>query len=137
VEQIFRSETVAAISGASFRQLQWWDEQKLVGPKQKTGHRRKYDYEDLLKVCLIRRMRALGLSLQTVRRMLPRLTASLRDFDKDSENFALMSETARRIEFKSSAEEAIRHMARTPRGFFVIPIHEEAGRINRSIEKLS
>jgi hypothetical protein len=69
--------------------------------------------------------------------MLPRLTAAVRSFDGDSENFALISERSRCIEFKPSAEEAIRHIARMHKGFFVIPIHEEAARIRRSIEKLA
>ena len=41
-ERVFLSADVARLAGISLRQLQWWDERKLVSPRQE-GHRRVYD----------------------------------------------------------------------------------------------
>src|ERR1019366_6294293 len=40
-EQTFSSSEVAGVAGVSLRQLQWWDERKVVSPRHE-GHRRVY-----------------------------------------------------------------------------------------------
>jgi hypothetical protein len=42
-ERVFFSKDVSDISGISLRQLQWWDERKVVSPQQ-AEHRRIYTY---------------------------------------------------------------------------------------------
>jgi DNA-binding transcriptional MerR regulator len=59
---------VAEISGVSLRQLQWWDEQNVVSPKQ-DGHRRVYEPHEVVEVSVIAELRRKGFSLQRIRRV--------------------------------------------------------------------
>lgn len=65
----FTSTDVAKISGVSLRQLQWWDEKKVVSPRQE-GHRRLYLAEEVLEIAVIAELRRKGFSLQKIRRVL-------------------------------------------------------------------
>jgi len=47
--QSLLSVDVARLSGVSLRQLQWWDEQKVVSPRH-DGHKRIYDMAEVVEV---------------------------------------------------------------------------------------
>jgi len=65
---------VSLKTGASLRQLQWWDEQGVLSPSLGTiGHERAYSQSDIEKARHIAAMRIAGVSLRVVRRAL-RLT---------------------------------------------------------------
>jgi len=66
--EVFTSGEVAEISGVSLRQLQWWDEQNVVSPKQ-DGHRRVYEPHEVVEVSVIAELRRKGFSLQRIRRV--------------------------------------------------------------------
>lgn len=68
-ENVFSSTDVSRLSGVSLRQLQWWDEQKVVSPRHE-GHRRLYALKDLVQVSVIAELRKKGFSLQKIRRVL-------------------------------------------------------------------
>jgi DNA-binding transcriptional MerR regulator len=63
------SAEVAKIAGVSLRQLQWWDEQKVVSPRHE-GHRRVYSAGDVVEITVIAELRRKGFSLQKIRRVL-------------------------------------------------------------------
>jgi DNA-binding transcriptional MerR regulator len=63
------SREVAALTGITLRQLQWWDERGIVVPTRQ-GHRRLYSMEDLAEVALICELRRRGFSLQRVRKVM-------------------------------------------------------------------
>ena len=65
----YSSNDVSKITGVSLRQLQWWDEQGVVSPIQR-GHRRMYQLHEVIEVSLITELRAKGISLQKIRRVL-------------------------------------------------------------------
>ena len=65
----FSSADVARIGGVSLRQLQWWDERKVVSPRHE-GHRRVYHTEEVLEIAVIAELRRKGFSLQKIRRVL-------------------------------------------------------------------
>src|SRR5947209_11927282 len=65
----FTSGDVARIAGVSLRQLQWWDERKVVSPRQE-GHRRVYLPQEVVEVSVIAELRRKGFSLQKIRRVL-------------------------------------------------------------------
>jgi len=75
-EQIFSSADVARLAGVSLRQLQWWDEQKVVSPRHE-GHRRIYGPAELAAVSVIAELRHKGFSLQKIRRVLRPLQREL------------------------------------------------------------
>ena len=56
------------MTGITPRQLQWWDERKIVSPARQ-GHRRVYSFEDLTEVAVICELRRRGFSLQRVRKV--------------------------------------------------------------------
>lgn len=65
----YNSTDVAAICGVSLRQLQWWDERKVVSPRQ-DGHKRIYTPEEVVEISVIAELRRKGFSLQKIRRVL-------------------------------------------------------------------
>jgi len=69
MQRTFTSRQVAALTGLSLRQLQWWDEQNIVVPARE-GHRRIYSLDDVAEVAVIRELRQRGFSLQKIRRVI-------------------------------------------------------------------
>jgi DNA-binding transcriptional MerR regulator len=63
------SAEVSKLSGVSLRQLQWWDEQKVVSPRHE-GHRRVYSTTEVVEITVIAELRRKGFSLQKIRRVL-------------------------------------------------------------------
>jgi len=51
------------------RQLQWWDERKVVSPRH-DGHKRVYAAKEAIEVTVIAELRRKGFSLQKIRRVL-------------------------------------------------------------------
>ncbi len=76
-DRTFTSTEVARIAEISLRQLQWWDEQKLVSP-YKQGHKRLYRPEEVLEVTAIAELRRKGFSLQKLRRVVRFLNRKMR-----------------------------------------------------------
>ena len=69
MQESFTSRDVVSITGITPRQLQWWDERKIVVPARE-GHRRVYSLEDLTEVAVICELRSRGFSLQRVRKVM-------------------------------------------------------------------
>ncbi len=68
MKQSFTSFEIAQLTGISLRQLQWWDEQKIVvASRQK--HRRIYSLDDLAEIAIVCDLRHRGFSLQKIRRV--------------------------------------------------------------------
>src|ERR1700694_4133683 len=65
----FTSREIVALTGITLRQLQWWDERRIVVPARE-GHRRLYSTEDLTEVAVICELRRRGFSLQRVRKVM-------------------------------------------------------------------
>ncbi len=75
-EKIYSSAEVARLAGVSLRQLQWWDEQKVVSPRHE-GHRRVYGTVEVAAASVIAELRHKGFSLQKIRRVLRPLQREL------------------------------------------------------------
>src|SRR5437588_9912348 len=65
----FASSDVARIAQVSLRQLQWWDERKVVSPRH-SAHKRIYLPEEVVEITVIAELRRKGFSLQKIRRVL-------------------------------------------------------------------
>ncbi len=65
----FSSSDVSRIADVSLRQLQWWDERKVVSPHHE-GHKRVYLSEEVIEITVIAELRRKGFSLQKIRRVL-------------------------------------------------------------------
>ena len=69
VAATYGSGEVARLTGISLRQLQWWDERKVIMPEHE-GHKRIYTRQDAIEISLIGELRRKGFSLQKIRRVL-------------------------------------------------------------------
>jgi DNA-binding transcriptional MerR regulator len=65
----YTSTDVSKIAQVSLRQLQWWDERKVVSPRHE-GHKRIYLPEEVIEITVIAELRRKGFSLQKIRRVL-------------------------------------------------------------------
>src|SRR5437763_7832444 len=74
--QEFTSADVIELTGITARQLQWWDERKIVVP-QRRGRNRVYSLDDLAEVAVICELRRKGFSLQRVRQVMRYLQREL------------------------------------------------------------
>jgi DNA-binding transcriptional MerR regulator len=146
--RVYSSADVARLAGVSLRQLQWWDEQKVVSPSHE-GHKRLYRIEDLVEVSVIAELRRKGFSLQKIRRVLKflqkemgrRLTEILSatsDFHllTDGRSIHLEDDAARIIEilkgakqpmFLVSVSDQVRRLTATPRK----PVRSETATVAR------
>jgi DNA-binding transcriptional MerR regulator len=68
-ERTYSSSEVAQVADVSLRQLQWWDERKVVSPRHE-GHRRVYGPAEVIEITVIAELRRKGFSLQRIRRVL-------------------------------------------------------------------
>jgi DNA-binding transcriptional MerR regulator len=75
-EQSFTSSDVMDLTGITARQLQWWDERKIVVPRR-SGRNRVYSLDDLAEVAVICELRRKGFSLQRVRQVMRYLQREL------------------------------------------------------------
>lgn len=69
VAEAYTSSDVSRIASVSLRQLQWWDERKVVSPRHE-GHKRVYSPEEVIEITVIAELRRKGFSLQKIRRVL-------------------------------------------------------------------
>ena len=76
MQQTFTSREVMALTGISARQLQWWDERRIVVPARE-GHKRIYSLDDVAEVAVICELRDRGFSLQKIRRVVRHLQKEL------------------------------------------------------------
>jgi len=68
-ELTYSSSEVSRIAQVSLRQLQWWDERKVVSPRHE-GHKRVYAAAEVIEITVIAELRRKGFSLQKIRRVL-------------------------------------------------------------------
>src|SRR6266700_307608 len=68
-DRTYSSVEVSSIAAVSLRQLQWWDERKVVSPRHE-GHRRIYFPAEVIEITVIAELRRKGFSLQKIRRVL-------------------------------------------------------------------
>jgi DNA-binding transcriptional MerR regulator len=72
----FSTREVLEVTGVSARQLQWWDERRIVVPNRE-GRIRSYSLSNLVDILLIEQLRRRGVSLAQVRRVLRILRAEI------------------------------------------------------------
>jgi DNA-binding transcriptional MerR regulator len=65
----FSTRDVLELTGVSARQLQWWDERRIVVPERQ-GRNRVYSASDLVDILVIGQLRHRSISLAQVRRVL-------------------------------------------------------------------
>ena len=108
-EPAYSSLDVTTLTGASLRQLQWWDEQGVVTPMQ-IGHRRLYNAVEVLQVSLIMGLRRKGMSLQKIRRVLGHLSEEkgghFIDLHREGEDVILLTD-GELVHVETSAQQIV------------------------------
>lgn len=75
-EREYTTVELADLAEVSDRQLQWWDERRVVCPMI-SGHRRLYTHRKAMQVMVVAALRRKGLSLQRIRKVLPIATRAM------------------------------------------------------------
>src|SRR5438094_7836732 len=82
-EEGYRGPQVCSIVGITYRQLDYWARTYLLRPSIReargSGTQRRYAYQDLLKLKVIKRLLDAGVSLQSARRALDCLRSCVED----------------------------------------------------------
>lgn len=84
---------VSEMTGLSIRQLQWWDEKKILSPKQ-SGHRRIYTDHQALVLAIAADLRRKGMTLMPLRRVVRVMLKSPGEW-----NYIAFSETGKTVMF--------------------------------------
>jgi DNA-binding transcriptional MerR regulator len=75
-KESFSTSEVVELTGATARQLQWWDERRIVVPDRQ-GRNRVYSATDLVDILVIEQLRQRRISLAQIRRALRFLRSEL------------------------------------------------------------
>jgi len=126
------TQAVADITGLSIRQLQWWDERKLVSP-QKEAHRRVYKASDVFLIAVLADLRAKGFSLQRIRPLIAPLsreiTKRLAHTPSSKELFLLTDGEA--IHFEDGSERVVEVLRSATKPMFLISVSEKVRQITQ------
>src|SRR6476620_1277531 len=130
-EQCFTSSDVAKIAEVSLRQLQWWDERKVVSPRHE-GHKPIYHPEEVVEVTVIAELRRKGFSLQKIRRVLRFLQREmgrrLADVLNPDSDLHLVTDV-KSIYLEDSSEKIIDIMKNAKQPMFLVCVSDQVRRL--------
>jgi DNA-binding transcriptional MerR regulator len=135
--QAYTSADVARIAGVSLRQLQWWDERKVVSPSQ-DNHKRLYQPNQVIEVSVIAELRRKGFSLQNIRRVLRFLEKELRKrlsevLAPDSEIHLLTD--GKSIYLEDAPERIIDLLKNARQPMFLVCVTDQARRLTTAVQR--
>jgi DNA-binding transcriptional MerR regulator len=133
----FTSNDVIALTGITARQLQWWDERGLVKPARQ-GHRRIYNWDQLVTVAVICQLRRRGFSLQRMRQVIAFLahefgTTLAATVCAASEYHLLTDGT--RLYLRTSARQVVDLLKNSSQPMFDICLSDEVRRVRGEIAR--
>jgi DNA-binding transcriptional MerR regulator len=136
MQREFTSSDVIALTGISARQLQWWDERGIVVPARK-GHRRIYDWDELITVAVICQLRRRGFSLQRMRKVIRFLQqefgTSLAATVRRSSDYHLLTDGAR-LYLRTSARQVVDLLKNARQPMFDVCLSDEVRRVRAEIQ---
>jgi DNA-binding transcriptional MerR regulator len=134
----FTSAEVVELTGISPRQLQWWDERKVVVPARE-GHRRLYSLDDVTEISVICDLRRRGFSLQRVRKVIRMLQ---REFQKrlvetvsGHSEYHLLTD-GQRIFFRTSAAQVVDLLKNSQQPVLTVCLTDMVRQIRNEIGRL-
>lgn len=80
MDKLYGSRQVIVLARVTHRQLQWWDERKIVVPEQH-NHKRVYTPQQVLVIMAIKAMKGKGVTPDHVRAALPTIERELKTAD--------------------------------------------------------
>jgi DNA-binding transcriptional MerR regulator len=134
----YTSEDVIELTGISARQLQWWDERKVVVPARE-GHRRLYSLDDVTEIAVICDLRHRGFSLQRVRKVIRLLQ---REFQKrlvetvtGHSEYHLLTD-GQRIYLRTSAEQVVDLLKNSQQPVLTVCLSDMVRQLQTEVGKL-
>ena len=134
----FTSSEIAGIAGVSLRQLQWWDEQKVVSPLHE-GHKRVYLTEEAVEIAVMAELRRKGFSLQTIRRLLRFLQREmgrgLADVESSASDLHLVTD-GKSIYLEDRNERIIDILKKASQPMFLVCVSDQIRRLGVPLESV-
>lgn len=134
----FSTGDVLGLTGVSARQLQWWDEKRIVVPARE-GRNRIYSTADLVEILVIEELRRRRISLQQVRRVLRFLRsevhARLADMVQDSRDHHLLLD-GKHVYLESDSRQIIDLMRNTNQPMLLICLTDTMKRLKVDLEEI-
>jgi DNA-binding transcriptional MerR regulator len=131
------SAEVARLANVSLRQLQWWDEQRVVSPRHE-GHRRVYSPAEVVEITVIAELRRKGFSLQKIRRVLKFLQREmgkrLSDVLSGSSDIHLLTD-GKSIYLEDSESRIIDILKQARQPMFLVCVSDQVRRLQASQRK--
>jgi len=131
-EKTYSSIDVADVAQVSLRQLQWWDERKVVSPRHE-GHRRVYFPAEVIEITVIAELRRKGFSLQKIRRVLRFLQREmgkrLADVMETNSNLHLVTD-GKSIYLEDQHERIIDIIKNARQPMFLVCVTDQARRLD-------
>lgn len=139
LESGYSTSEVTRRTGATARQLQWWDERGLVSPAR-VGRRRIYSFVDLVDIATIEEFRRRGISLQQVNRVIrflrTQLNVRLAELMQDGrEHFLLLDEN--RVYLRTGSDQMIDFMRDARQPMFLVCLSDAARRLEIDTRSLA
>lgn len=135
--ETFSSSEVARIARISLRQLQWWDERRVVSPEHR-GHRRIYNPEEVVEITVIAELRRKGFSLQKIRRVLRYLQREmgrrLGDLLSPASDLHLLTD-GKSIYLEDSHQRIIDILKNARQPMFLVCVSDQARRLGSAPKK--
>jgi DNA-binding transcriptional MerR regulator len=136
MQREFTSNDVIALTGISARQLQWWDERGIVAPARR-GHRRIYNWDELVTVAVIKQLRRRGFSLQRMRKVIRFLQqefgTSLAATVSAASEYHLLTDGTH-LYLRTSARQVVDLLKNARQPMFDICLSDEVRRVRAEIE---
>lgn len=133
----YTSADVSRLAGVSLRQLQWWDEQKVVSPRHE-GHKRVYQIDEVVEVSVIAELRRKGFSLQKIRRVLRFLQREmgkrLADILNTSSEFHLLTD-GKSIFLEDDKQRIIDILKSAKQPMFLVSVSDQVRRLTVTPKK--
>ncbi len=133
----YSSSEVSKIGAVSLRQLQWWDEKKVVSPRHE-GHRRVYSPDEVVEINVIAELRRKGFSLQKIRRVLRFLQREmgkrLSDILAGGTHLHLVTD-GKNIYLEQNAEKIIDILKNAKQPMFLVCVTDQVRRLEATTRK--
>jgi DNA-binding transcriptional MerR regulator len=124
LKDCFSTRDVLDLTGVTARQLQWWDERRIVVPARE-GRNRIYSATDLIDILVIEQLRQRRISLAQVRRVLRLLRTHLQlrvaDLVAGNREYHLLL-TGKRIFLESDSKQIIELLRNTMQPMLLISL---------------
>jgi hypothetical protein len=135
MKRLFTTNEVIALTGITGRQLQWWDERGLVTPNRQ-GHRRVYNWDQLVTAAVISQLRRRGFSLQRMRKVIAFLArefgTSLAATVRAASEYHLLTDGTH-LYLRTSARQVVDLIKNSSQPMFDICLSDEVRRVRAAL----